>query len=396
MKLYQVTAKDTLRRKRRALYTALGVAVGVAAVVAVLTVSYAGEKKIYSELDKYGPNLMVTPAINDVDMKLGNLQLGTLAVGDNFIPQEKLAEIRAIADGAIKEALGLDSDEDIATIAPKLFINAVVNGTPVMVVGIDTDQEMLIKSWWRMSAGDYPEQSNEAILGARASAALDLGLGDPVPINGEEVMVVGVLEETGSNDDYQIFVPLEKVQAAFDKEGWISSMDIRALCSACPVVDIADMINNNLAGVRAVAVQQIAETEMGVMGKVNRFMLVLAGITLLVGSFGVVNTMMSSVYERVRDIGIMKAVGASRGQIIKMFLYEALAVGLVGGVFGYGGGTLLAYVIGPLIFDDLAVTYVVRYLPAALGLAIFVAAIASVYPAYRASKISVADSLRSL
>ena len=396
MKLYHVTAKDTLRRKRRALYTALGVAIGVAAVVAVLTVAYAGEKKIYSELDKYGPNLMVTPTINDVDVKLGNLQMGTLAVGDNFIPQEKLVEIRAIADGAIKEALGLDSDEDIATIAPKLFINAVVNGTPVMVVGIDTDQEMLIKSWWRMSAGDYPEQSNEAILGARASTALDLGLGDPLPINGEEVMVVGVLEETGSNDDYQIFVPLEKAQAAFDKEGWISSMDIRALCSACPVVDIADMINNNLAGVRAVAVQQIAETEMGVMGKVNRFMLVLAGITLLVGSFGVVNTMMSSVYERIRDIGIMKAVGASRRQIIKMFLYEALVVGLVGGVFGYGVGTLLAYVIGPLIFDDLAVTYVVRYLPAALGLAIFVAAIASVYPAYRASKISVADSLRSL
>ena len=396
MKLYHVTAKDTLRRKRRALYTALGVAIGVAAVVAVLTVAYAGEKKIYSELDKYGPNLMVTPTINDVDVKLGNLQMGTLAVGDNFIPQEKLAEIRAIADGAIKEALGLDSDEDIATIAPKLFINAVVNGTPVMVVGIDTDQEMLIKSWWRMSAGDYPEQSNEAILGARASTALDLGLGDPLPINGEEVMVVGVLEETGSNDDYQIFVPLEKAQAAFDKEGWISSMDIRALCSACPVVDIADMINNNLAGVRAVAVQQIAETEMGVMGKVNRFMLVLAGITLLVGSFGVVNTMMSSVYERIRDIGIMKAVGASRRQIIKMFLYEALVVGLVGGVFGYGAGTLLAYVIGPLIFDDLAVTYVVRYLPAALGLAIFVAAIASVYPSYRASKISVADSLRSL
>jgi putative ABC transport system permease protein len=156
------------------------------------------------------------------------------------------------------------------------------------------------------------------------------------------------------------------------------------------------LINNNLAGVRAVAVQQIAETEMGVMSKINRFMLVLAGITLVVGGFGVINTMMSSVYERIKDIGIMKAVGASRRQIIKMFLYEALVLGLVGGVFGYGLGTLLAYAIGPLIFEDLAVTYVLRYLPAALGLAIFVAAIASVYPAYRASKISVADSLRSL
>jgi putative ABC transport system permease protein len=396
MKLYHVTAKDTLRRKRRALYTALGVAVGVAAVVAVLTVAYAGERKIYGELDKYGPNLMVTPAINDMDLRLGNLQMGTLAVGDNFIPQDKLPEVRQIADGMIKDALGLNSDEDIATIAPKLYVNAVIDGTPVMVVGIDPAQEMLIKTWWRMSAGDYPEQTNEAILGARASAALGLEFGDTFPIDGEEVTVVGVLEETGSDDDYQVFLPLETAQAAFDKEGWISSMDIRALCSACPVVDIADGINNSLAGVRAVAVQQIAETEMGVMSKINRFMLVLAGITLVVGSFGVVNTMMSSVYERIRDIGIMKAVGASRRQIVKMFLYEALVLGLVGGVFGYGLGTLLSYVIGPLIFDDLAVSYVLKYLPAALGLAIFVSAIASVYPAYRASKISVADSLRSL
>jgi putative ABC transport system permease protein len=92
----------------------------------------------------------------------------------------------------------------------------------------------------------------------------------------------------------------------------------------------------------------------------------------------------------------MKAVGASRRQIMKMFFYEALVVGLVGGVLGFVVGSLLSYVIGPLIFDDLAVTYVMQYLPAALGIAILVAAVASVYPAYRASKISVADSLRSL
>ena len=396
MKLYQLTAKDTLRRKRRALYTALGVAIGVAAVVAVLTVTYAGEKKIYGELDKYGPNLMVTPAINDMDLRLGDLRLGSLAVGDNYIDASKLPEIRRITDGAIRDALGIDGEEDIATIAPKLFMNTTVNGTSIMVVGFDPEQEMIIKSWWRMAGGDYPEEQDEAILGARASAALGLGLGDTIPLNGQPVTVAGVLEETGSNDDYQIFIPLATVQIAFEKEGLISSVDIRALCSACPVVDIADMLNNSLPGVRAIAVQQIAETEMNLMAKVNRFMLALAGITLVVGSFGVVNTMMSSVYERIRDIGIMKAVGASRRQIMKMFFYEALVIGLVGGIFGFIVGSLLSYVIGPLIFDDLAVTYVMQYLPAALGIAILVAAVASVYPAYRASKISVADSLRSL
>ncbi|UCG83659.1 MAG: ABC transporter permease [Dehalococcoidia bacterium] len=396
MKLYHITAKDTLRRKRRALYTALGVAIGVAAVVAVLTVTYAGEKKIYSELDKYGPNMIVTPAINDMDLRLGDLRLGSLAVGDNYIAEDKLPEIREIADGMIRDALGIDGEDDIATIAPKLYMTAMIQETPVMVVGFDPNQEMLIKSWWRMTEGDYPEQPDEAILGARVSAALGLGLGDIVPVNDETVTVTGILEETGSDDDYQVFIPLETAQIAFDKTGLISSADVRALCSACPVADITDVVNNSLTGVRAVAVQQIAETEMNLMSKVNRFMLALAGITLVVGTFGVINTMMSSVYERIKDIGIMKAVGASRMQIVKMFFYEALVVGLVGGIFGYVVGSLLSYVIGPLIFEDLAVNYVLQYLPAALGIAIFVAAIASVFPAYRASRISVADSLRSL
>jgi len=396
VKIYQVTVKDIRRRRRRALYTALGVAIGIAAFIAVLTIARAGEERIYREMDKYGPNLMVMPAIHDVDLQLGDLTLGTLAVGDNYIAEDKLIEIRQITDGAIREALGIAGDEDIATIAPKLYITTAVKGTAVMVVGFEPEQERLIKSWWTISDGRYPEQQDEAILGARASAALDVDLGDNISIKEQEVTVIGILDETGSNDDYQVFVPLATVQRAFEKEGLISSADIRALCSACPVESIADLVNDAIPGVRAVAVKQIAQTEMNLMSKVNRFMLALAGITLVVGSFGVVNTMMSSVHQRVKDIGIMKAVGASRLQITKMFLYEALVVGLMGGILGYIAGTFLSYVIGPLIYEDLAVSYVLQYFLPALALAILVAVVASVYPAFRASKVSVADSLRSL
>jgi len=396
MKIHQVVAKDAMRRRRRVLYTALGVAVGVTAFVAVLTVAHAGEDRLYGELDKYGPNLMVMPAINDVDLGLGDLTLGTLAVGENYIAGDKLPQIRQITDGAIREELGIKDEGDIATIAPKLYINTEVNGASVMVVGFEPEPEMLIKSWWALSSGRYPEQQNEAILGARASAALDIDLGDSIPIGEQGVTVAGILEETGSDDDYQIFVPLETVQKAFDKEGLISSADIRALCSACPVVMISDAVNSTIPGVRAVAVKQIAENEMNLMGKINSFMLALAGITLAVGSFGVVNTMMSSVYTRIKDIGIMKAVGASRWQIVRMFLYEALAVGLVGGILGYVAGTSLSYVIGPVIYEDLSITFGLRYLPHALGLAVLVSVVASVYPAYRASKVSVSDSLRSV
>lgn len=396
MKLYKVVAKEIVRRRRRALYTALGVASGVAAFVAVLTIAHAGEAMILEELDKYGPNLMVMPAINNVDMQLGGLSLGTLAVGDNYIDEDRLPEIREITDEAIREELSLDDEGDIAAIAPKLYVNTEVKGISVMVVGFDPESEWIIKSWWTVSDGKYPENQNEAILGARASEILDVDSGDSILVVGQQVTVSGILSETGSNDDYQIFVPLATVQSAFGKEGLISSVDIRALCSGCPVEVIANSINNNIPGVRAVAVKQIAETEMNLMGNINRFMLALAGITLVVGSFGVVNTVMSSVYQRLRDIGIMKAVGASRGQIVRMFLYEAIVIGIIGGILGFILGTILSYLIGPLIFKGLDVSYAPQYLPLALGLAILVSIVASVYPAYRASNINVSDSFRSL
>jgi putative ABC transport system permease protein len=159
---------------------------------------------------------------------------------------------------------------------------------------------------------------------------------------------------------------------------------------------IADSINQNITGVRALAVKQVAETEMGMMDKMNKFMLALAGITLVIGAFGVVNTMMTSVHERIKDIGIMRAVGASRRQIIKAFIYEAVIIGIVGGIVGYLAGTLVAYGVGPLVFEGAAINYIPQYLPLSLLLSIFVAVVSTAYPAFRATTIRVSDSFRSL
>ncbi len=396
MKLYRIVLKDIARRKKRVLFAAFGVAIGTMTVVGILTIALAGQARIYNQLEKYGPNLAVMPAISSVDAHLGDLSLGTLAVGENYIPEEKLPQIRQIADGEIKEALGITDEGNIATIAPKLYINTEVKGTSMMAVGVDPKEELIIKTWWKIQEGNYIDGADQAVVGAVAARLLALNTGDTVELNGSAVTVSGILEETGSNDDYQIFVPLETLQKAFDKEGLISSVDIRALCNACPVEVIANAINQNITGVRAIAVKQVAEAEMGVLERMNKFMLALGGITLAVGLFGVVNTMMSSVNERIKDIGIMRAVGASRNQIMRVFIYEAVIIGIVGGIFGYVAGTLLAYVIGPIIFAGTDISFVLQYLPLSLALAIFVAVIATVYPALRASKIRVADSFRSL
>lgn len=398
MRLHQIVAKDVVRRKRRVSYAVLGVVVGTMTVISILTVSLAGEAKIYAQLEEYGANMVVLPAISQFDLELGGLGLGAVTVGENYIPEYRVSEVRRITDDMINHALGIQDEGNryAAPVAPKLYSNASVKGVSVLVVGIDPVEERKIKTWWRVHEGEYIEERDQALAGAWVAELLELSTGDVFDLNGVGVTVVGILRETGSDDDYRVFVPLGTAQEAFGKDGFVSAVDVRALCTACPVEDIADEVNMIIPGVRAVAVKQIAMTEMTMMERVSRFMLALAGITLAVGLFGVVNTMMTSVHERIRDIGIMRAVGASRNQIVKAFIYEAVFVGIVGGILGYAAGTLLAYFIGPMIFEGITVTYVPQYLALSLGLAMLVAVVATLYPAFRATRVRVADSFRSL
>jgi putative ABC transport system permease protein len=107
------------------------------------------------------------------------------------------------------------------------------------------------------------------------------------------------------------------------------------------------------------------------------------------------NAMSAMVMERRKDIGIMRAVGASRRQIVSMFLYEAAALGVLGGIAGYLAGLLLAVVVGPLVLGGASVTPVVAYVPLAIGLAGAISMVAALHPALGAARMKVADAVRT-
>jgi putative ABC transport system permease protein len=396
MNIYQLVFKDIARRKKRVVYAALGVIVGTMTVVSILTVAASGQARIEAQLEKYGPNLTVTPAINNLDMQLGDLSLGTLSVGNNYISQDILPQVRQIADSEIRKARGITDPGDIATIAPSLYVTAQVKGTSVTMVGVLPGPERLIRTWWNIDTGNYLSQPNDIVAGATVATLLDLKVGDSLSYGGTDFNIAGILAPTGSNDDYELITQLDTLQNAAGKQGLVSSIDIRALCNACPVDTIAASLNSAIPGIRALAVKQVAESEMGMLDRINRLMLALAGVTLAIGCFGVANTMMTSVHERIKDIGIMRSAGASQRQIMGMFMQEAVIVGFIGGLLGYAAGSLLAYVIGPLIFQGAAVKWTLSLLPISIGVALLVAVIAAVYPAFRATRIRVADSFRSL
>ena len=103
MNIYKLVLKDILRRKKRVLYAALGVVVGTMTVVGILTVAAAGQARIEAQLEKYGPNLNIVPAVANFDMKLGDLSLGAISIGDNYIDESTLPQIRQITDTLIRE-----------------------------------------------------------------------------------------------------------------------------------------------------------------------------------------------------------------------------------------------------------------------------------------------------
>jgi putative ABC transport system permease protein len=178
MKLHQVVLKGVARRKKRVLYATIGVVVASMTVVGILTIALAGRARIYAQMEKYGANLSLLPATKSLDTGLGDLTLGSVTVGDNYISEDRLPLIREITDGEIRRALKVEDAGDIATIAPQLLVQAEINGTSVILAGIDPVAESRIKSWWQVSEGTYLDSAGEALIGSTAADVLKLGVGD--------------------------------------------------------------------------------------------------------------------------------------------------------------------------------------------------------------------------
>jgi len=395
MNLLSLVGKDISRRKRRVAPVALGVAVGIMAVIGTLTVANAGEVRLRAELEKYGPNLSIRPATGSLAMQMGSLNLGAVVVGDNYIPQDVLSDVQRIADESIRMEMGLNDDGTIATVAPRLYVPTVVEEVQVTLAGVMPVEERAIRSWWTFTDGAHLESDDDVVAGSLAADALGLKAGAVVELDGRQFTVSGLLKESGANDDYLLFASLPTVQTLYDREGYVSTVDVRALCTACPVEMIADSLNGALPGIHAVAVRQVAEAEMRVQDRLRTMMLSLAAVTLVVGLLGVASALSAMVTERTKDIGIMRAVGASRAQIVRVLLYEAIVFGVLGGVFGYLGGLALAAVIGPIVFDGMRVVPVASHIPLAIALAVAVSLLASLRPSLSAARTRVADAMRS-
>jgi putative ABC transport system permease protein len=385
MNLRTIAFNNLRRRKARMAFLVAGLLIGVATVVTLLSLSEALTMEAEHKLDSFGANILITPKTDELSLSYGGINLGAVSVAGQEIRQRDLVRIFDIPNA-----------RNIATVAPKVLGAVEVGPDRVLLMGVSPEVEFKVKRWWSVD-GRPLAADEELVAGSAVAARLGLTMGKEVIIDGRRFTVTGILRETGSPDDHLLIGSLPAVQQLLGKEGVVSLAEVAALCADCPVEDMVNQIAAALPDVRVSAIQQVVRTRMHALEQFRAFSLGVGGVVLLIGALVVFVTMMGSVNERTREIGIFRALGFRRGHVVGLILTEAASVSLLSGVLGYLCGIGATRLLLPflaeehphLVFDPLLAG-------GAVLLAVGIGTLASFYPALHASRMEPTEALRAL
>ncbi|UCD79218.1 MAG: ABC transporter permease [Desulfobacterales bacterium] len=385
MNLNSISMKNLLRRKGKAAFVLAGLVIGVSTVVGIISYIEAMTNDINHKLDKYGANILVVPKTENLALSYGGLSLGGVSFEMEEIRQAELARVGTIKNSA-----------NIAALGPLVLGVAKIGERKVLMAGVDFEAAGILKPWWRLQ-GALPE-GGEIILGAEAARVLNLGSGNHLNINNNDLVISGILEPTGSQDDQLIFTRLDTAQTIFGKQGQVSMAEVAALCKDCPIEEMVRQISEVLPGAKVMAIQQVAKSRMETLAQFKKFSYGISAVILLIGSLVVLVTMMGSVRERTDEIGIFRAIGFRKRHIMRIVFMEAAVVSGLAGIIGYflGFGATKAALIAFSESHTEVVPFSFELAAAAFIIALGVGLISSAYPAFMASRLDPNEALRAL
>lgn len=391
MRLHSLVLKDVFRRKTKLGLAVLSVVVAAAAIVAVVTTFSAATDGLYEESNKFGANIIVRPEIKTIPLVAGSTSIGSLSTGENYIEESEIPRIHTIKNNT-----------NLAVVAPRLYGIAELGNSSVVIMGVDPEKEKILKPWWKIQGhwmtADTPEKP-EVMVGSDIAGPLGLKEGSSITLRqgnmSVNAAVAGVIESTGGNEDGYVILPLATSQYLLSKEGKVSSLEVRALCNDCPVEEISRQIEEVFPRLEARSMSQIVETEMAVVEHTESSAMAVSIITLLVSTLTVASTMLASVNEKLKEIGIMRAVGASDAQVVAMLLFEGAIIGIIGGGIGFAVGTVASTFAAPMLVS-VTPPPMWEILPLVAGICVLTGMVASVIPAKRALGIDPAEVLRSV
>lgn len=411
--------RHNLRRKFLAVLT---VFLAAALISALMVISIDSGDKMARELKSFGANLVIEPAgeavLPEVFGKSGGARLG-----ESFIAESDLPKIKNIF-----------WRNNILGFAPLLNGSARVGGEETALVGTFFDREVkmsdepgyrtgqqAVSSYWKVT-GEWPaDDAPQALVGWRLARDRKWRPGNRLELEGpggrEEITLTGILE-TGGPEDAQLVLPLDRVQHLLGQPGRVQAVRVSALtvpenrlsrraridpdalaaqeydkwyCTAY-VSTIAHQLEEALPGTVARPIWQVAASEGAIVEKIQLLLGVSTLAALVSAAMGVASLMTSTIMERSREIGLMKALAAKPWQIHVVFYAEAAISALLGGVLGCLAGWALSRVIGWTLFGaPLSFAWIV--VPATLAASLVIAMLGTWFPARFITRLQPAEVL---
>lgn len=382
-----LACRNLARRPLRNSLAVAGLAVAVAVLVCLWSFGNGYRRALGAELDRAGVQLMLVPLGCPYDAAARVLKGKTL---ENSLPEAALAQAR--------------KDPAVA-IATPLLLAAMARpeaGRADMWAGVD-ESALGLKPWWQVKSGPkwFPEEDS-VILGADAAEIEMRVPGDKLysPETGYSLRVSGVLRRSGTSDDSLFFVPLKTAQRMFGMPGRLTAVAIR-LRDPALLREAAQRLQR-IPGAQVVTLTEMMGTFLNLIGAVRTLLLSVAVVAITISLLTVFNTLLAGVLERTGELSIMRAIGASRLQIMRLIGAEAVLLTGLGSLIGTGlalvGGHGIENLVKrwvplapaePLLWPSGGIVLKT----AALGLVIGL--LGSVYPAWRASRLQPAEALKS-
>ena len=402
MKDYFFLAFNNLKRRRlRSWLTMIGIFIGIAAVISLISLGQGLKDTISEQFEMMGSNKLIVMPGSDEGLMGGMMSADKLTQRDLEI---------------IKKVRGVELATEMIYGSTLIEFKDEVKAT--IVVGVATDESSKILTdmeGFQIDKGRELEEGDKySVSIGYALAEGDffdekVGLKDKIIIKGQELRVTGLMEKIGNpQDDSSIYIPIETARELFEKEEEIDTVYVQARDGFDPT-KVAESIEKDLRKLRnekegeetftVQTFEQILESFSNIFDVVQAVLVGIAAISLLVGGIGIMNTMYTSVLERTKEIGTMKAVGAKNSDILKIFLFESGLLGFVGGAIGIGIGIGLGkaaeYIATNFLGTELLkASTSTGLILGALAFSFCIGTLSGILPAMQAAKLRPADALR--
>ncbi|MHB8172305.1 MAG: ABC transporter permease [Thermincolia bacterium] len=396
MRLESIAINNLRRRKAKMLFLVVGMIIGITTIVALFTITKSMKIELGNKFDQIGANLLIMPKSDNLTLSYGGVPVSGVSFDVKKMDSSAMDKIRTIPE-----------KESIAIVSPKLLGGIMVDDKNALAIGVQFKNELRMKRWWKINteAGN-PNQFitkpqlmqvkvEEVLLGSELARRLSKQPGDTVSISGQKFQVGGVLHSLGSEEDNSVLMDLAVTQQILKKSNNLSMIEVSALCNTCPIEVIVDQISDVLPNTNVLAVKEAMEARKAVVDRFANFALVISVVVLFIGSLVVFLTMMGSINERTREIGIFRSIGFRKAHVVQIILTEAVIISVLGGIFGYLIGMVVASSTAPLIAQmELTIPWELNIAAGALGISVILGLLASIFPAYQAAKLDPSEALR--